>query len=265
MLLPPTGSKGRPITGRYEKILREGGPLPDRHCDCTPPKEWSFSTTERDYACRKGQSCIHVVSRLLYVMVARGWSKSDIADAVSDSANVGLLWLYWHDDDDELDRQHARAVEAVLSVSRPDPKRRKRCEPMSEPFQYRYAVWHRLFNVIEANPGCGVRDLRRLMCNNGGGKMLRHGHLDLYLEKALAEGYLGFTLGPRNKHEHFVITRPEPPAVRPYRDMRKGEDMITFAKSVRAHQTEHREWLEAYRRQEDGESMSLDEALALIS
>ena len=263
-MIKPTSLTAQPITGYYETLIREGGRLKGRYCDCSAPLlPPDPRDGYRETACLKGQSCYHVATRILFVLVARGWSVQAIATLTDDSSNVGLAWLRAQEDE-EFYYRHEQASQAVLDIKTAGrtPKRRKSAREPFTGFEYRYTIWHRLLSAIEENPGIGVRELERLLCNNEGGKMLRKGHLTLYVEEGLRQGYIGFTLGARNKHEHFVITRPEPPVMRYDRQIRPGEDTMNYVTECRERQAELIEWQDAYTRYND--AISVDEAFALL-
>lgn len=268
-MIRPNSLKAQPITGYYETLIHTGGRLKDHRCNCSAPLlPPDPSDGYRAKACMKGESCIHLVSRIMFVLVARHWPVSDIAQLVEDSSNVGLAWLRAQDDE-EFYYQHERAAEAVLSVKTAGrtPKRRKSVSEPFTGFEYRYSVWHRILSAIEDNPGIGVRELERMLCTTEGGKLFRKGHLALYLEEGLRQGYIGFTLGTRGKHEHFVITRPEPPTVRYERQIRPGEDQGRYLAECRSRRAELAEWNEAYERSQsdhDDESVTVEEAFALL-
>lgn len=239
MIYPTTrGTQAKSVSGMYERIIRTGGPLPEKKCGCSAPVEPCYNSTERVNACLKGQSCIHIASRIVYVLVSRRWTLEQISLLASDCDNVGLAWLRVADDG-ELERLYERAVDSLVSV-RCGP--RKSRGKKSNGFVFHFSIFNRLLNAVAKNPGIGSRELRRLLCNS----RFLEGHLHLYIKEARRRGYVVFTKGARNKRCHFVRTRPEPPQNRPFRDIRRGENVRSFVLEMKRHHEEHRQWWSEY-------------------
>lgn len=119
-MIRPNSLKAQPITGYYETLIHTGGRLKDHRCNCSAPLlPPDPSDGYRAKACMKGESCIHLVSRIMFVLVARHWPVSDIAQLVEDSSNVGLAWLRAQDDE-EFYYQHERPLRLFYPLRLPD-------------------------------------------------------------------------------------------------------------------------------------------------
>lgn len=239
MIYPPSGrdTQAKGISGRYEKIIRDGGPLPDRKkCDCSAPLEFQYNTVERQKACLKGRSCMHVVSRIMYVLVSRRWTVDQIAELVADSSNIGLAWLRVHENENELERQYDRAVVSYLEVvisSKTKKRRRKKKVVSKNPnfqFEYHDSVFNKMLDLIARNPGIGSLELRRHLTT----KKFREGFVHLYLKEARRRGYITFVEGARNKRHHFVRTRPEP-QLKPFRARYSDETDDSYWRNYNKH------------------------------
>lgn len=233
MEIYPQDGQGAHLYGEPAKVLRNGGRFKDaKRCDCSAPRAWSYDTQGMAAVGVKGDSCIHTVGRLIFLMVMLGWSSDGAYAALTDEDNTGGAWLRCMDDPEEKFAEFWDSTSATHADYLANPQNRPvapakgaddlghLAEPLralialdgssrgsSQPrFRYQPGGWTKILGWIEEHPDSGTNEIVAGMAERYG---WRHGITKKYLQKAIADRHVTYTVGARNKRAHRVQSWPK--------------------------------------------------------
>ena len=202
--IQPLGT-GKMVRGKVAQKMLHGYGCTNK---CSPPIIRSYNDTSSERAYPKGQSCSHIVGSIITTLKRLGWDREEVLELCVSDTFPGLAWIKYQDNCDDL---FARWWEGSYSPAETRNNVVTTRSKQTTTFQFRYAVWCQLLDIIEAEPGCSVKRVKELM-------PYLEGHSKLYLAEGKERGYIE-DRGPKRKNgsalrsELYVVARPAQPRI----------------------------------------------------